>query len=229
MKTRQHIIQELSAAGISLPGNLVAPPYAVPAGYFESFAATVLARIRREAAAAELEELSPLLAGIPKKMPFAVPQGYFEAPVLPAEAELPANWTRELPYTVPAGYFESLPQALLDRVAPKARVVRMRPVRWMRIASAAVVAAAMAIGGWLYTRPAQSLEANPKAWVEKRLTGVPDGDLDAFIQTTEPAAGLELAQRPKTEVGQLLHDVSDTEMEAFLDQVPTDESLHGFN
>ncbi|RYZ22003.1 MAG: hypothetical protein EOO16_10800 [Chitinophagaceae bacterium] len=230
MKTRQQINQELHAAGISLPGELVAAPYAVPAGYFESFAAAVLDRIRREDAASELQELSPLLAGLPKKMPFEVPQGYFAAPVIPVAGEPLEGLTRALPYSVPAGYFESLPEILLEQVAPKAKVVRMQPVRWMRFASAAVVAAALAVGGWLYTRPAQSVEANPQAWVEKRLTNVPDGDLEEFIQTTDPAAGGELAQRSKTEVRQLLNDVSDKEMEAFLDQVPTDdESLNVIN
>jgi hypothetical protein len=232
MEPRQNIIRELNEAGIALPGELVATPYAVPLGYFEAFADAVLARLRRDEAREELEAISPLLASLSRKMPFEVPQGYFEAAPLPVETSLLDGLSREMPYAVPAGYFESLPDALLRRVAPKAKVVAMRPVRWMRMAAAAVVATAMAIGSWLYTHPAPSLTANPQAWVQKRLNGVPDSALDKFIQTADPVHGNEVAQsqQPKNDVRQLLRDVSDNEMEAFLDQVPADdESLTAIN
>ncbi|RYZ17128.1 MAG: hypothetical protein EOO16_24670, partial [Chitinophagaceae bacterium] len=74
MEPRKNIALELQEGGLQLPAGLHVPPYAVPEGYFAVFAATVLARIRREEAAAELQELSPLLAGLPKSMPFAVPE-----------------------------------------------------------------------------------------------------------------------------------------------------------
>jgi hypothetical protein len=174
------------------------------------------------------------LAGLSRKMPFEVPQGYFEAPPAIAEPELPAllaGIDRRPPYMGPAGYFEALPERLLKQAAPKAKVVAMRPVRWMRMAAAAVVATAMAIGGWLYTHPSGSLSADPQAWVQKRLNGVPDGALEEFIQTADPVHGTDLAQSaPKAEVRQMLRDVSDNEMDAFLDQIPTDdESLNVIN
>jgi hypothetical protein len=235
MEKRQPIIRELAAAGIVLPDGPIAPPYAVPAGYFEAFAAAVLARICREEAAAELQEISPLLAGLSRKMPFEVPQGYFEAAPVAAAPELPAllaDIDRRMPYAVPEGYFATLPELMLKASAPKAKVVAMRPVRWMRMAAAAVIATAMAVGVWFYTQPAASLSADPQAWVQKRLTGVPDGALEEFIETADPVHGAELAQsqRPKAEVRQLLNDVSDKEVDAFLEQVPTDdESLNMIN
>ncbi|GAB4093946.1 hypothetical protein [Flaviaesturariibacter terrae] len=221
METRSHIALELKEAGLTLPAGLHVPPYAVPEGYFDSFAALVLARIRREEAAAELEESFPLLAGIPKEMPFAVPEGYFErTAVLPSLLD---SIGREMPYAVPAGYFESLPQVLLARVAPPAaKVVRMRP-RWVQLAAAAVVGAVLVVGGWLYEGGHSTVTSNPEAWVEKGLKSVPDETLDEFIETTDPAASVAAGNSARKDVSTLLKDMPVSEMDAFLDQVPVDD------
>ncbi|RYY99688.1 MAG: hypothetical protein EOO11_04115 [Chitinophagaceae bacterium] len=237
MTERRNIAQELQEAGSKLPADLTVLPYAVPAGFFEAFPGRLLARLHTEAApdpAAELESLSPLLAGLSRNMPFTVPEGYFgAAPAIPGVAELPAllaTHDRKLPYAVPDGYFESLPGALLEAVRPKARVVPMlQRTRWYRTAAAAVVAGLLAIGGWFYSGSGSSTATDvataPAAWVEKRLNSVPDGDLEAFIETADPAQGANLASSSprKAEVRSLLNDVSDTEMAAFLEQVPTDD------
>ncbi len=55
-------------------------PYVVPAGYFDHFAENLLQKIRMtelEDPHAELIALSPLLAGLDRKMPYRIPAGYF--------------------------------------------------------------------------------------------------------------------------------------------------------
>ena len=220
MESRKNIAWELQEAGLSLPVGLSGAPYAVPEGYFASLAATVLARIRREEAGAELRELSPLLAGMPKSMPFAVPEGYFATP-LPSLLD---SLGRTVPYAVPAGYFESLPEVLLAQVAPRqeAKLVRMRPRR-VRMAAAAVLAGALAVGGWLYE--SRTPASNPDAVVQAGLKTVPDQALEEFLQTADPATASNVAQvsTSRNDVRSMLHDVSVKEMDAFLDQVPVED------
>lgn len=235
MNSRKHIQEELQALGSGLPLPGV-PVQQVPDGYFDRFAASVLARIRasEESATAELEALSPLLAGLSKQPPFHVPSGYFdglqaEAPAWIAGDSLPASLAaldRRMPNAVPAGYFEGLSDSVLSRVADSgAKVVPMRRA-WMRMAAAAVVAGLMAVGGFAYFGGNSSGTAAPTtAWVEKGLKNVSDESLDEFIETADAVHENEIAQTPvhKAEVRTMMKDVSDNEMDAFLAQVPTDD------
>lgn len=78
----------------------------------------------------ELNEISPVLARIPRSATYQVPGGYFEG--LPAElmallsqdsfSPALAN-ARELPYQVPAGYFEGLPEQILRRLQENGSVL----------------------------------------------------------------------------------------------------------
>lgn len=58
-------------------------PYALPENYFETFEAGLLRKIAAPVpdAAAEIDELSPLLAGLRQQQVFDVPQGYFQEEV----------------------------------------------------------------------------------------------------------------------------------------------------
>jgi hypothetical protein len=233
MMDRLHIEQELRAAGSQLPAGLTVLPYAVPAGFFEAFPGRLLARVKvLETPSAELEELSPFLASLPKSMPFEVPAGFFESLAQPEEAfpEILATHDRAMPYGVPAGYFETLPESLLAAARPAARVVPMFRRGVFRTAAAAVVAGAIAIGGWLYSGSNSTATVAPgastEAWVQKRLNNVPDQALDEFIENTDPVHSGDLASTAgtqKPEVSKMLKDVSESEMDAFLDQVPTDD------
>jgi hypothetical protein len=228
MQTRETIQQELREAGTNLQVGLTRMPFSVPESYFENLSANLLARVRSDDARAELAGLSPLLAGLSRKMPFTVPQDFFAKTVTPETTSMLDGMSRVMPYRIPAGYFEELPAGLLQRVAAKpARVVSM-PARtgWMRIAAAAVVAGALAIGGWLYQeKPAATGTANTEAWVQKRLNNMPDQALEEFIQTTAPSAnsGIAATTGTRADVRKMLHDVPDNEMDAFLDQIPADE------
>jgi hypothetical protein len=233
MNSRKHIQDELLAlgSGLPLPGL---PVQSVPPGYFDGLAASVLTRIKAsgESATAELEGLSPLLAGLSRQSPLHVPAGYFagleqELPALMSTDTLSAplaSLDRTMPNTVPAGYFDGLAGTVLSRVRPAAPVVQMRRA-WMRMAVAAVVAGIMAVGGLAYYNTESGNAAPTTAWVEKGLTNVSDSSLDDFIETTDAVHQGDVAQAPvhKAEVRTMMSDVSDNEMDAFLAQVPTDD------
>jgi len=239
MNSRTHISDELRELNSSLPADANKPVFTVPEGYFDHFAASVLAKIKTteaDAVSDELSALSPLLAAIPRKTPYSTPENYFTElatglPSLMAEETLPSvllEHNRQMPYETPAGYFESLPEVLLARVAqPKAKVIRMEPRRWMRVAAAAMVAGIITISGWVYFTGKNTTDLNqsPEEWVASKLKGVSNDALEDFIQTTDVSPnGTETANGTQlTEVRSMLGDVSDGELEIFLEQVPTDD------
>src|ERR1700677_2259528 len=107
------------AAGMIFPA--AASTFQVPEGYFDRFAANILARINAGTAAggggpgvgggesvdAELARLSPAISAITREMPYRLPEGYFEelSPVLAVLRDKPA-------YAVPQGYFDELSPVL---------------------------------------------------------------------------------------------------------------------
>lgn len=236
MNTRTAIQTELNELNSSLPIEKQ-PVFTVPEGYFEGFAASVLAKIRGQHSmntGDELSELSPMLAAISKKMPYSVPENYFsnlsaDVPAIVGDEALPtflATHSKQMPYEVPAGYFENLPGAVLAKVAkPQAKVVSMGS-RWMRYAAAAVVTGLIAVSGILYFKGDQTVDPSqqPEEWVAKKLKGVSNQALEEFINTTDyQSSGDELVQSKNgLDVGNMLDDVSTRELDAFLDQVPTD-------
>ena len=231
MNPRTDILNELKELNSTLQDS-PANPYAVPAGYFEGIADAVLAKIKGDTASSEIAELSPLLAGLSRKMPYEVPKGFFEATDLSSitsDEELPqvlAGLHRTLPYKVPQGYFETLPQIMLGRVAkPKARVVSM--TKWMRVAAAAVIATAILISGYLYFSTPKSISVDNPQWVAKNLKDLDTKELEQFIQETDvtvaQAEKPKMAPGKKAEVKTLLNDVSTEELESFLEAVPVED------
>lgn len=240
MTSRNTIQQELQELNSGLPYNIEKPVFSVPPGYFENFAAAMLAKVRQQSAATvsvqeELNELSPLLAGISKKMPFSLPEDYFEklsndVPAFAATDELPeilAGHHRQLPYEVPAGYFENLPTQVLAKAAPKhAKVISFGSRGWRRMAAAAVVTGLIGLSSILYFNNKETIDpsAQPQAWVEKKLKGVSNADLEAFIETADVnAADANQSGSETAEARTLLNDVSSKEMDAFLAAMPTDD------
>lgn len=237
MNSRTHISDELRELNSSLPAYAKEPVFTVPDGYFDRFAASVLAKIKANDAASvndELSHLSPLLAAIPRTMPYAVPESYFSDPALPARIDderLPSvllEHHRRMPYETPAGYFDTLPGSIVARVErPGAKVVSMRTRGWMRVAAAAMVAGVMALSGWIYFSSngnSPDFQSNPEEWVAKKLKGVSTDALEDFIQTADATPnGTSTAKGRAGEVRSMLTDVSDRELENFLEQVPTDD------
>ena len=95
METSKEILTELLEIAPNLGNTIISRvPYAVPDGFFGGFAEILMKRIYKETASysefnsrqensevsplLEIEEISPLLAGLKNKSTYQVPTGYFE-------------------------------------------------------------------------------------------------------------------------------------------------------
>jgi hypothetical protein len=238
------IQEELKALNSQLPLDKGPEIYSVPEGYFESFAALMLQKIKAEQVESPSEEigaLSPLLAGLSKKMPYSVPVGYFskntEGLSALVDDDVPEllQGLKKLPYSVPDGYFENFPELILKKVNPEqAKVISISSSRrWMRYAAAAVIAGVIAITSVFYFGNEKSVDpaSQPHEWVAKKLKNVPDKELDEFINTTavNTTAIAHTDNGGKTEVKKLLKDIPDSELDKFLDEVSVEENLSLIN
>jgi hypothetical protein len=231
MNSRNTIQDELNELNASLSANSN-NPYSVPEGYFDGLAASVLAKIKGETplpAVEELAQLSPFLAGISKRMPYAVPENYFQSNVKglsaftsESEESLVLSFIeKEMPFEVPKGYFANVPDQVLEKISNQsARVVLMKR-KWMRMAAAALVAGVMAISGIFYfINRGDNGTTDPVTAVKKASTE----ELNNFINTTavmDNKSQVTVNNNPKTE--KIFADISDKELNDFLDQMPTDD------
>jgi hypothetical protein len=240
MRNGNIIQEELSALGSSLPSAASGSLYEVPKGYFEGLAAAIMAKLKEgdapsdaPSAAEEINQLSPLLAGISRKMPLEVPSGFFEEKLEDLSALTTDNESslvlsfieKEMPYRVPAGYFESLPELVMKKLAPpKAKVISMRS-KFMRVATAAIVAGIITVSGVFYfnNNSKKNIPVDNPQWVASKLQNVSVKDLDEFVKTTDVATTAQSTPSKNSEVKKLLNDVSDKELDAFLSQVPDDD------
>jgi len=246
MNSQDAIQKELKDLRSSLPfDDREQPVFTVPEGYFENFAASVSAKVKSQETSGvtdELHALSPVLAAIPKRTPFNVPENYFNnlatgLPALVNEAALPdflQTHTKQMPYHVPSRYFETLATQVLAKVEkPQAKVVSISS-RFMRYAAAALVAGAIAVGGIFYAignSAGIDPTKQPGVWVAQKLKNVPNRDLEAFLSTTGTGfSSKELAQKGgKAEVRTMLTDVSTTELDAFLSELPAEADFSNIN
>ena len=237
MSSQNNIQDEFNELNGDLPPNAGTNPYSVPEGYFDTLASSVLAKIRGaerpSSAVEEISQLSPLLAGIPRTMPYDVPSDYFEEglkelPVLIRDDEdsvILSLIDKTMPYAVPLGYFASFPDKVLDKISrPKANVVSFN--RWMRVAAAAVVTGLIVISGYLYFNGRNGTDSG--APIAQQLKNVSTKELDEFIKTADvTVSSTETAVHSKApghqELRNLLHDVSDKELDKFLQEIPTDD------
>lgn len=243
MNSRITIQDELRRLDSELSADLNGTPYSVPQSYFENLADSILLRIKNQniSAAEEINELSPLLAALSKKMPFSLPQDYFrtsieDIPLITSDDKESAMLSfigKEMPYEVPSGFFESLPREILSKVYPKkAKVVSFRR-KAVRMMAAAAVIGVMAVAGIFYFgdngTSGTGNTTTPNVAVE--LKQVSTEALNEFIETTDVDITDDKAQvtakntsKPK-EAKKIFQDVTDEELEAFLDQLPTDKEL----
>ena len=253
MADQDNIQDELRSLNSGLPGsNSQHPPFSVPEGYFDGLAASILAKVKAQtlSPADELQELSPLLAGISKQMPYSLPAGYFDEnmatlPFLTGETESMVLKAigKELPYTVPQGYFENLPEQVLEKLSsPKAKLVPLFARRWMRAAVAAVVGGVMLIGGYRLLNTQENEEpaaenrqladttgkmvaSNNQSSVVQDIKQASTEELDAFIKSvplnTGKISAVVAKQTDQKKVKELLKDVSVKEIDNFLEQLPS--------
>ncbi len=166
----------------------------VPAGYFDQFAGSMMARIRAMEAA---EKEVPAL----------------EASELPSLLE---SISRTNPYRVPVGYFEALPTQLLEAVQEKrkAKVVSFS-AKWMRYAAAAAVA------GIITTITVLNIGRHTDAVPVSQIASIPDQEIINYLQEqdlpiTDPASKVVAsADFSDNDIKDLFSDVSDSELEQY--------------
>jgi hypothetical protein len=251
MKKQEHILAELKSLNSSLSVENHQDTYSVPSGYFDGFAASVLAKIKAENQSAD--EIPPLLAGIPRKMPFSVPEGYFgenleTLPSIIREEESPvlAAIGKAVPYELPQGYFEEFSETLNKRISkPQAKVIPLQARKWARMAVAAAITGIIAFSGYNYLNDdsetaatvaykadsvnKQTAALQKEATVVADLKKVSEKELDAFIQNVEIPRKTTINNadaESKSDLEETLKHVSDVELESFLEEMPTaDEEL----
>jgi len=232
----------LNELNSGLNPNVNDTPFSVPEGYFDGLATSVLAKIKGEqpvAASEEIAQLSPLLAGISKGLPYSVPDGFFQSSLEGLNAITSENEEslvlsfidREMPYEVPAGYFANLSEQILEKINNRsARVVPMKRT-WMRLAIAAMLTGLIAVSGIVYfnSRSGHSPSAAASVPVAIELKKVSTEELNEFIKTTavdvDDKAHMTANTSSRKETKKLFDDVSDKELEAFLNQLPTDDEI----
>ena len=248
MTNRNTILNELkdleSSLGSYSPQNL----YTVPNGYFEGLPTQILNRIKAlEAADAkeELEYLSPLLSNVSKRMPYSVPAGFFQnlsdnivqqigehtnhqtsEEELERLSPLLTSLKNKNPYSVPAGYFENLDTKVEKK---EAKVISITKRRWYRLAVAAVFIGVVAIGALLFMNQGQpDINKNPRAWVNKNVNKkVSQEKIDEFVKLAEDESintAEESDATKQAEIKELMKDVSEKEIEDFLNDAVALES-----
>ena len=248
MTNRNIILNELkdleSFLGNYHPQNI----YTVPNGYFEGLPTQILNRIKAlEAANAkdELKYLSPFLSNVSKEMPYAVPAGFFQSlseDVLKKISEhedyqtseeeigslspLLSSLKNKNPYSIPAGYFERLETGAEKK---ETKVISITRRRWYRLAVAAVVIGIVAISGLAIFRSKQvDPNKNPQAWIEKNVDKKVSKDkIDEFVKLAEDGStnvAYEKDDVKHAEIKELMKDVPEKEIEAFLNDAVALES-----
>jgi hypothetical protein len=244
MTQRDTILQELQELKSSLADAGFQNVYQVPAGYFDGLADEILKRARAlEATTAkeELENLSPLLSTISKKMPHSVPVGYFDTlekkleQAISTDSEQTAKEELETlspllselknkkTYTVPVGYFENLqPTISVDKEneGSKTKIVSITSRKWFRYAAAAVVIGFVATIGFIVFNRNESIDPANKsyAWVEKNLKKVSTDEINEFVELANEGTTDMVKTEAKDEISNLLKDVSDKEIQEFLNE-----------
>ena len=248
MTQRENILQELRELKSILADADFQTTYKAPAGYFDGLAEEILNRVRAleaTSASEELVALSPLLSSISKKMPHSVPAGYFDSLEKKleqtistgsdetAEKELEnlspllSQLKKKTTYTVPGGYFENLQPAFINEGSgEKAKVVSITRQKWFRYAAAAVMIGVVATIGFFALNKKENIDPQNKsfAWVKKNLNKVSTDEINEFVELAN-AETTDIAKLDgKDEINSLLKEVSDKEIQEFLNDTQLPEA-----
>jgi len=248
MSNRNIILNELADLGSVLANQDLQNIYAVPAGYFEGLTDQILNRIKAlEAndAKDELFYLSPFLSNVSKEIPYSVPAGFFQGlseDVLKKISEhedhqtskeeietlspLLSSLKNKNPYSTPAGYFEKLETGIEKK---ETKVISITKRKWYRLAVAAVVIGIVAISGLAIFRSKQvDPNKNPQAWIQKNVDKKVSKDkLDEFVKLAEDGSTNVVYEKDDVkhaEIKELMKDVPEKEIEAFLNDAVALES-----
>ena len=248
MTQKDYIKQELQELKSTLADAGFQNVYQAPAGYFDGLANEILNRARAlepTSVSEELATLSPLLSSISKKMPHSVPADYFDTlgkkleqtistgndETVQEELEnlspLLSQLKKKPTYTVPVGYFENLqPVITEENSGSKAKVVSITNHKWFRYAAAAVVIGFVATIGFLALNKEKTIDPESKsyAWVEKNLKKVSTDEINEFVELANEGTTDIVKVDAKDEINNLLKDVSDKEIQEFLNDTQLTES-----
>jgi len=249
MTQKENILQELNELKSSLATVTPQNIYTVPVGYFDGLAAQVLNRIKAidaKNAVEELGYLSPSLINMSRQMPNYVPAGYFEGLAekamqlvresndyqtakeeLETLSPLLSGFKKTMPYSVPEGYFDSLAE---KRNKPVVKVVSITHRKWFRYAAAAVITGVIVLAGFTYLNPGKAVDPvkEPSKWVKKSFKNVDTTVIDAFVKLADEEftnqTVLATSSIKPEEIKELMKDVSDKEIQDFLDETTVTES-----
>lgn len=246
MTNRKKILTELSELNSSLVNHAPQNAYTVPEGYFEALETAILHRIKAldaaNNAAEELSYLSPLLSSVSKQMPYQLPAGYFEnleeqlreqiknpadyknaAEEIASISPLLSSLQKKSTYTVPDNYFNTAVEMNASE-KETAKVVSFGSRNLFKYAAAAAVVGIIVTASIFIFKNKASGEDKEVAKLKKELRKMDDnalGELTEFIdaglnskETVQSEATIK-----KDEVKELLKDVSDTDLEAFINDV----------
>lgn len=198
-------------------GALQKKVYAVPEGYFDNLADNILKKIKSlsvNPVQQELEELSPLLGKIAKTNVYSVPENYFN---------------KLEPINKMQG--DSLPAAKVISIGNRAR-------KWVNYAAAACIATVLFGGGYLYfsgnkppaTQGSSSIPPIAKMDVQKEISSLSDDDINNYLKDNNNTAvytNTNDADPQNLDVETLLQNVSDEEIQQYLNQHPEPDETGG--
>ena len=201
--------QELSYLSPFLNNVSKEIPYSVPAGFFQDLSEDILKNIiehlDHQTSKEEIETLSPLLSSLKNKKPYSIPTGYFE--------KLETRAVR------------------MDSFGEKkeTKVISITKRKWYRLAVAAVVIGIVAISGLAIFRSRQvDPNKNPQAWIQKNVDKKVSKDkLDEFVKLAEDGSTNVVYEKDDVkhaEIKELMKDVPEKEIEAFLNDAVALES-----
>jgi len=220
-------------------------PYSEPAGYFDGLADKILKKVKASEAtyaADELAFLSPLLSSISKQDLYAVPVGYFDTldktlaqitidfknesvdEELENISPLLGGLKKQTPYTLPVGYFENLQYSnARENTVPAANVISITSRKWFRYAAAALVIGFVATVAFLLLNGPDRIDPADKSfsWVQKSMKKVSTDEINEFIELANAGNPDAVKTNGREEINDLLKDVSDKEIQDFLNETQT--------
>ena len=244
--TAEEELKNLSALLSSISKQM---PHSVPAGYFDAFEKKLEQTIssnKDQTAQEELETLSPLLSELKNKNTYTIPEGYFEelgtklkqtisnvdVKDLTVQEELEnlspllSTLKKKKTYTIPEGYFENLQPAIDKATFPAAKVISITNRKWFRYAAAALVIGFVATVGLLFFNKQESIDPADKSysWIKKNLKKVSTDDINEFVELSNTENADVVKVEAKDEISNLLKDVSDKEIQDFLNDTQLTET-----
>lgn len=178
----------------NITNDTPAIPFDVPEGYFESFADRMLGLVKTENEVdAELKELSPFLAGIPKSNPFSVPENYFNELTL------------------------GMPEKV--EVRPSGKLISLKI--WKKFAAAAVVSGVVFIAAmFLFNKNGSNVPDTDNISISAMEKFLDADDMDFPAPSAPEPEDLALLDINEKTIGNLLETVDDAAITEFMKDNP---------